>query len=471
MVKNIIVKFVGFMRRVVANICIFNDPNPLWRKDFYKKTIVTLKGALHIDKALVATISKLPRTSLTRHLLSIMKNLSGPPWHSSQRQYRNIIFHLRFALRSKDYRLRRKSSSPPDVALCHRLCLAFYRENRLLPFCRDLIDVIEKESPKRSTSAEAEGIAILEQFDAGYVAVRSAPLSYKTSLLRYFLDSLHGHLGIVYDPNFQINSVQILYDVVVGGKTVTNIRMGTPTREYLSRFQKAEIVPEFFGFLRAYSNGGKRHLYINLQRRRSTFLSDESRRSRALENLNTVFPNTITVVTLDKDSSFYHQRGGYRSFSYTKKFKEEFFQQVTKQKKSRCFFPESIKKKGLDKAFKDIIETVHGRYFDFRSTLGVRERHDFIEIAYLLLQNWLLEVSDVDTFCLACKDGIDRSGAANSLMFFYHNKHDTKKFIKDWKAITFAPALLVKRRSMIASRFDRVITTARRMLFQKQMRG
>ncbi len=112
------------------------------------------------------------------------------------------------------------------------------------------------------------------------------------------------------DPLIQGNPANIKCVVTNGKKVITCVRTPTPTDG------RCKITPEFKAFLRDLKARGLKYTYVNLQSRstaplwkRAIGLDGEARRVKSIEDLgrDPEFRDVLTVVTLDKNSSFHHQ--------------------------------------------------------------------------------------------------------------------------------------------------------------------
>ena len=81
-------------------------------------------------------------------------------------------------------------------------------------------------------------------------------------------------------------------------------------------------------------------------------------------------------------------------------------------------------------------------------------------------------MTDSDFYNTSCKDCIDRAGGMNSLIALSHSlrqKEGKPGFhYKDFAAITFAPAVLVRQREIKLERLERMISSAKKMMESKE---
>jgi hypothetical protein len=244
------------------------------------------------------------------------------------------------------------------------------------------------------------------------------------------------------------------FKLQVGGISVTNLRMSSPTIG-------VEINPEFKGYLRALKTRKEKHLYINLQQAHGGSNAGENERSEAFRRLSLEleFKDTLTLVTLDKNTSFYGQKDtfGQEKMSF-KTFKDTFISRISSSD-SGFYLPETIgeiTKEQVLNIFGTMLDDIHKNYFDGREKLTVEERQNMIEIAYNLMITKFIQLSGAKYYNNSCKDCIDRGGGANALMnnTVAFLKQDTKD-LDLLQTMTFSDALWARKREIIYERLER----------------
>ena len=181
------------------------------------------------------------------------------------------------------------------------------------------------------------------------------------------------------------------------------LKMACPTSQIL--IQKAQIIEEFRGFLREGVQTHRRHLLINLQDRLSW---QESARCHAVEHLQSCaeFTQGLVVVSLTKQSSFYHQSGKYVQGSSYAEFAASAYAQFTSEENSGWFIPVQTKEEGLVSWYRSAFDFIHQMFFASKEILTRQERMDFIGIFYLLLMLKLIEIFEPTSISFTCKDGV-----------------------------------------------------------------
>ncbi|HAZ15821.1 MAG: hypothetical protein A2Y28_01845 [Chlamydiae bacterium GWC2_50_10] len=283
-----------------------------------------------------------------------------------------------------------------------------------------------------------------------------------------------------FDPLLQENVPSQLFSFLSEKRHITCLHLPCPTRQTV--IDKAEIIEEFKGFLRALFCDLKprKVLMINLQDRTSW---KEYARCIALEKLQheAEFSENLVVVTLPKESDFYFQSSSYLQLHSSAEFKKQFLNQIKSGDECGFFFPKGLSQKAILDFSEEMIETVHSLFFAKKETLTRKNRLDFIELFYHFLTQQIIEWTQPDLISFASKDGIDRGAAAAAGFYlFLRLFSDTSNWKKEERdqllSILYAPALLVRERLLDIQRLHRMVsalslleaalTTDRKALFR-----
>lgn len=431
--------------------------------------------------------------------------------------YKSFLSHLREAMESKAYQ---KADTDPSLtdderslkALANELCYTMYTQSNMSGFTQSLVSHVSgKEGPLGSAfdSTEAEtpssdgltppgteapvmspivspdAIDIedpdtfeetpraatpleehLTQIGGMYSEIQEASASKKINPATKIGQSIRGEVrNLGFDPHMQGNPPYRKFDAHMRapegttGRTVGNLRISTPTKG-------AEINPEFKAYLRALKARGQKHMYINLQRSHEGN-AGEVERSSALHALaqDPEFAGTLSVVTLDKNSSFYNQKDGFAKLS-AGEFKSEFCRRLA-DPTAGFYIPDRIgttTREQIQQEASKILDGLHAHFFENRDNLSVEERHDMIELAYTILISRFVEMSGADFYNNSCKDCIDRGGGANALMAyimtFFKGDKTTKADLSMLPAMTFSDAIWARKREIIHERLDRALGAA-----------
>lgn len=221
------------------------------------------------------------------------------------------------------------------------------------------------------------------------------------------------------------------------------IRMGQPmihSNGPMKWVYAPQASPEFMEFV----NGQKSHLYVNLMKRNGT----EGSLSRSIEQLGETIPH-LMVITLDKNSDFYHQNTPPKA-----DFKTEFLNELLKEEENYSF-PKEFPREELV----SLLLAVQNHYFAGKNPETVEERKDFIELTYIALLDRLVEKYHPQTLNITCKQGIDRAPSLIALWLYSQKTHSDKEIAVQ----LLAPPLLFHNRASHLSRLERFNSAAKRL--------
>lgn len=250
-----------------------------------------------------------------------------------------------------------------------------------------------------------------------------------------------------FDPFLLDNWPYTLWDNVV--------HLPSPTIQ--ETIQRAKVTEEFKCFLNTLQG---RHLLVNLQDRTSW---KEHARSTVLEELQNLaeFHEKLTVITLAKDTDFYHQDAFYYNLNLAEDFINQFKEHLT-SKECGFYFPKEIQ----DKLFPidSLLHDIHKKHFSSKNVLSRRERLDFIELAYLLIIDKIATLSHAKTISFTCKDGIDVGSAQEAAYFAFKHPHFTDKEKETYIFTLFAPSFLLRERLIQEERMSRLLLLLKHLL-------
>jgi len=291
------------------------------------------------------------------------------------------------------------------------------------------------------------------------------------------LESLENDGVHEFDPFHQGNLPDQLYTLFLQNIRCTNIRFPTPTHQEL--VNKACINEEFKAFLRSYKQAENEllpqrgHLLFNLQDKTSW---KEHARSLAIEELqkHSDFSSVLTVVTLPKDTEFYHQLAPYHHDNHASSFLAHFKEHL--QDSSTGFYFPPMLHEQLFSGFTDqLLETIHRLFFSNKNVLSRENRLDFIEIFHLFLELKILDILKPQTFSFTCKDGLDVGSAENAKLFAFM-KLLTESQLSEAEAdylnlLIYGPVVLIRERPMLFERFSRLNSVIRLIETLKNEQG
>ena len=271
---------------------------------------------------------------------------------------------------------------------------------------------------------------------------------------------------IPFDPIGQENLPSRIYEVQRKGKKIDVLRIPSPTRQSL--IHKVEVVDEFRGFLRslAQETPVRKHMIINLQDRTSW---KEYARSRALETLqmNAEFNNQLVVITLPKDTDFYHQTNEYLNLNKADDFLKAFAAQLATPEECGYFLPAQVKKPDLTRFTEMALPAIHELFFNNKNTLTRRNREDFIEIFYQFLILKCIDMVEPNSISFTCKDAIDTGAASNGAFYGFikllSGDFSAKEELDFLRWLLYTPALFIRERAIDPERFNRTISALERI--------
>ena len=390
-------------------------------------------------------------------------------------------FHrfLRRSMKTAEYQ--KMIAYPPEKSdtasltllhLAHHLCRAFFQ--RIGGVKQEAIGLIHRTMRKGEeiqTKAKAvKGETIWNQFLLDDEKFRtwlakfpSGPLFKTLDLIREEQDD---DAGIPFDPIGQENLPSALYEIQKKGKRAVVLRIPCPIRQAL--INKVEIIDEFRGFLRgaAYGDKGKKHLIVQLQDRTSW---REHARCRALESLqkNAEFSPHLFVLTLPKDTDFYHQNNAYINMNLAEEFIAAFKAQLEAPEECGYFFPPQWKATEISRFVDSMLPLIHEHFFHGKNSLTRLNREDFIEIFYQVLTLKAIDHFDPDSVSFTCKDAIDTGAAAGAEFYGFlkllngdFSKKEEQDFLR-W--LFYTPALFVRERALDPERLHRSLSALERL--------
>ncbi|MGE3954241.1 MAG: hypothetical protein AB7F31_03460 [Parachlamydiales bacterium] len=301
---------------------------------------------------------------------------------------------------------------------------------------------------------------VAEQLFEDYEAVEIALSRHPSGPLFKAVDLLREEEERTLDLLEQGNIPYKICDLEVEEKKVALLRVPSPTRQEF--IQNALVNEEFKGFFR--HNWREAFVMLSYEDRLSW---KGQARALVLEHLQEIDPakGLLHVVTLSKDSEFYHQRGLYKEHEVASVFLEHFAHQLAS---SRGYhFSEVMRELLFPEFVPAMLQTVHTLFFEGKERLSRAERLDFIEIAYLFLELKILDLIRPRHFSFTCKDGVDTSMGASAALYaglkiLLEHEWEIGDRAKLWSMV-FVPSLLFRERAMQKGRFERLHSCLRRL--------
>jgi hypothetical protein len=380
-------------------------------------------------------------------------------------------FFLRQALYSRDYQHMvayppRKTSQLSHclMNLTHALCMSLYTKlsglRELMPAVRDLVHEAEQKRSLEHTKACQKSYSIADRIACDYAALAHLMKKHSRGPIDKILNALEEGDYKAFDPLIHGNIPCDLYTLYIQHSKCRIMRWPCPIQQEF--IHKGSVVQEFKTFLRSCSHDPmiNKCLVFNLQDRTSW---KEHCRALAIEDLpeHESYARHIEVVSLSKDTEFYHQLTPYHQ-----DHRADIFMQVYKEQllDEGCgfFFPEKMKRVLEDQFIPHAMEAVHRIFFGGKNVLTREQRLDFIEIFSLFLALKVIDCVKPDVASFMCKDGVDSGQAAAIELYVFLkllnqerlSEHDREHL----DALLYGPSLLFRERLMLPERFNRMLS-------------
>ncbi|MEI6243020.1 MAG: hypothetical protein WCP39_06420, partial [Chlamydiota bacterium] len=397
----------------------------------------------------------LSKASMALMLASNSKNLiQNTSGKNSLRYFADFLLFLRELLSCNEYSQFITYGKEEELLdLAHRFCYAFFlrkvgNRQEMIGFIHRLMHLGEEK--RKDPSSFWQKLLMEDSF------IRKALEKFPSGPLFKDLDVIRsGEESIGFCPIRQGNFPCPLYSI--GEKNqVEVVKIPSPTTQ--DKIAKAYVIEEFRGFIHFYTKHNKKHLLINLQDRTSW---KEFARVHALEELSKQadYEKGFQVVTLSKNTAFYHQNEEYLTVSSTKEFLDQIKEQFSRPEECGFYIPKGI---SLGNFVEDFVEDLFDLFFPDSVEITHQNRLDFLEIFYGFLLLKCIEIYKPDSMSFTCKDGVD-TGAVESGFFYAFIKLLTgssfKREEEDFlRWLLYAPALLVRERAVDAERFYRALS-------------
>lgn len=386
--------------------------------------------------------------------------------------FHDFQLFLRRCLHSRDYE--RMVAYPPEknnhqahalLNAIQALCQALYAQvdglQEVLSWIHGLVQRADKElsAEKQGVNKEEVKSELWSQLARDYTAMTKLMKMHPNGPLNKILEALEDGNYREFDPLMQENVPSQLYTLHTPENKYSFARWPSPTHQEF--INKATVTDEFKGLLYACAEGSdiNRCLLINLQDRMTW---KDHLRCMALEELtnNKELQKHINVVTIAKDTEFYHQLAPYHLENHAEIFMKQFEEQLLDEECGFMFPKED--KKALHDFIKGGMQAVHQLFFSGKNILLREHRMDFIEIFYLFLELKIIELCKPDVVGFTCKDSIDIGAAAGAELFILlkllNQERMSESDRENLDLMLYAPALLFRERIMLPERFNRLIS-------------
>jgi hypothetical protein len=393
--------------------------------------------------------------------------------------FNDFQIYLRNCLISEDYRhlvayppQRSSKMSHLLVETIQVLCMAIYTQldgsQELRSFVHGMIQHAKKEEAEAKASGGQNGVKktllpLAEQLQGDYAIMAQLMKKQGSGPIHKIIDAIEDGQYHEWDPLIHGNYPSKLFSLFVQEGRCLVYRWPTPTHQEF--INKAAITEEFKAFLRetVHEHRLKKSLLINFQDR---ITWKEHYRCAAIEELQELasFDKHIDVVTLTRETEFYHQSAPYNTENIAEHFIKQFYEHLIDE---NCgyFFPKAMKKNLKETFIKDGLKAVHRIFFSDKNVLTKDQRMDFIEIFYLFLELKIIELSKPDLVGFTCKDGLDVTLSSSSLLYLFLKMLSQERLSEMDKEqvdlMLYGPILLERERVMIGDRFNRMLSAVK----------
>lgn len=415
----------------------------------------------NLNKALMALLLSANSHNLSHNL----------PIKNCRDYFHDFLYFLRETMHLSDYH--KLITYPPakssKLAHClldttHALCMSLYAQLTGLQSVGSLVHGLIQQADKVRSKEHQNAVEVSRDLWNGlandYAAMTSLLKLHPNGPIDKILEALQEGNCREYDPLLQDNIPSLLYTLYVHEKKIAIARLPTPTTQEF--IHKASIVDEFKGFLRACAHDHhiNKCLIFNLQDRTSW---KEFFRCTAIEDLpnHESYTRHVDVVTLAKDTEFYHQLAPYHQDNHAVTFMKHFKEHLADES-CGFVFPESVKKVLFGGFIDGVMKGIHHIFFSGKNILLREHRLDFIEIFYFFLQLKLVELSKADFVGFSCKDAIDIGQSTSALMFVFLKLLNQERLSESDREqvdlMLYGPSLLLRERVMQPERFNRMLS-------------
>lgn len=399
---------------------------------------------MQVSKAIMALL-------LAANPKNLRQNSSGK---CATAYWGDFIRYLRLGLQTESYQRWKDSKSDKEpqlyqvcVRLMHRMCHALFlragaRHND--------IEMVHLLAGKQLESSLWESLADAEQKIVQ--ELRNYPSGPLMKTLKMFRQEEEKE---GFDPLLQCNAAGQIFTLTTEELHTTVIHLPAPLHQTTP--ETGEIVAEFEGYL--HSLGERKHLYVNLQDRTSW---KEHLRCQLLEELSEKgeFSQNLTVISLPKETDFYHQINEYGTIEQAKEFCKGCVDQILSGRDCGFYFPSGKTPKEWIEA---VVKFVHLHFFKKQEKLDRKQRLDFIEILYFFIALRYLDQEKPEVLNFSCKDGIDTGAVSAALFYGFTRMLSTAatwtNSERDCFLYTlFLPALFIRHRSIDSARLQRALS-------------
>ncbi|MCB1181525.1 MAG: hypothetical protein KDK55_05860 [Chlamydiia bacterium] len=418
-------------------------------------------------------VEKLTKTLMALYLTSYSKNLIRQ--FSLKGCYLYFVDFQRFlreTINSREFQkflIYSSSQSQPFfmnlVALVDSLSVALFTAGAKIDEITAVLQKINHRKVKGDQSKEKE---LHEFFQKRMSTISDILKLHPSGPIFKAVDLVRDEEERVFDPLIQDNYPEPHGQFNLGKKEMILIHMPAPVIQAV--INRVEIASEYQEFLRALHHQGKKHLLFNSQNRTSW---KEHARCLALEELSShaEFADSLTVVTIPRDTDFYYQRDAYVDLHDSKEFGRQFLLHLGDET-AGFYLSHQLRKKMTPQFLEEVVKMVQFTFFKDKTNLSVTDRQVFIEMTYLLLELKIIELVQPDYLTLTSKDGLDIGATCEVSLFallgYIEGRDWSDKEKEELERILFAKTLIARERGINQERFHILYYTLKLLNEEKE---
>lgn len=371
--------------------------------------------------------------------------------------------YLRSALETRAYQhmiaFPEQEFRPEDVAgkkvidvLLHQIYESTGSDERLDTYVSYLVNI----SRENLSSEHKKGNGIWNRLARDYSALHKYLRNHPNGPLNKVLNLLEDGDYNFFDPYLQLRMPETVYELNSKGKIMHVHVLPSPTKQ--ESIHKASVIDEWLGYLHSKADS-ENILLINFQDNTSW---KEYARAQVLEKLQSAedFDGFLKVVTLPKDTEFYHQEMPYEDINQLSAFKKAFSEQILGEH-TGFYFPDAIKEHITAEWINGMFSVISRLFFSGKNVLSKDARLSFIEIFYAFLELKIVEILHPTDLFFTCKDGVDISPTAASEFFvmlkLLSGSEISQEDMDLITGILYKPALLSRERVLLPERAERML--------------
>jgi hypothetical protein len=396
------------------------------------------------------------------------------PIKTCEAYFKDFQFFLRKCLSSKIYQklvaYKEKSiASDEQIAfdLCQSICFCM---NKSLDGFRSFDNYMERVleealQMKEFVEFEYDKTHYWKKLLDSYMSMTSLVKHNLKGPVHKILSVMESKENNAFDPFIQGNLPNYLLGLYYNEKKIDFLHMPSPTHQ--EKIHQATVTEEFLAYLREGKKNRDKttHLLFNFQDNTDW---KEFARSKALEDIAKAarYKEQIEVVTLPKNTAFYHQIEPYHKENQAEIFINHLKEQIV-GKSTGFYFSKKIEEKLFPQWIEHLLLFVHRAFYGEKNVLMKEDRLSFIEICYTFIELKIIQEVHPQCVSMTCKDGIDKSSTALLQLYLLltiarGDLLSEKDYNHLWR-ILYLPSILVRERLVLPEYFYRFLNTIKKL--------